>query len=590
LSEDAARAELLGNILRDNRVQISLDGLPKAFYCDYNNLGGGRIGALGWWTKYATLEDWRKATGADGESISGDPLFVNAEQRDFRLTPTSICRGRGFLAAPIGAGAVADVAATGLQFVDVRVLAVSPTTADLYWESRGRPSTVLVSYGTDPSKLDQLIVRDTGHFYRTRHTFTLTGLRPGTRYFFRVGDRQLLEGGTPYHAFNYSWPELTPAGEEERYQKLKKEDTFDTRALEFVTPQAETPSDRTYYVAGAGDDAAEGTEAKPFRNIWRACQQVTAGDRVVVRAGTYHDSIAPLRSGTPEHPITFEAARGERVVISGKRLIIPTGADLTSKRHIVVRGFFFCEQAQNFPNDVSTGAQAYIVDASNIRIERCVFDGRMQYLFASYVYRSRDITFENNVVVSHWSAIIATDNLGILDIRRNSFIGPTIHKLYGPRNDRVVLRGNIFDENLFPKKSFCYKVVLIRNKSVDMDYNCYYFDPKNTDRRCVDYGSPTIDVAGLSSEPRPSEAARIGISGDLTVWQEKFGQDRHSIIADPKWKNPKLIEKLRDRDRLWPNRFFTYPDFDRADVSVLPDSPCSGKGEGGADMGPDHSY
>ena len=574
----ARRAWVVGNIIRENGAGDQLTFTPQPgedTFCDYNNITGKGL----------------RSPGLDAHSIDEDPGFASASRDDFRLRPDSLCRGRGFLGKAIGTGRIVRAGGGGPSFDNVRVDAVSPFSADISWTSRGRPTTVAIRYGVDPARLDKLIVRDTGHFYRTHHVYTLTDLRPGVRYFFRVGDRTLLEGGRPYHGFNYSWPALTPAGEAKRYRTLKKKDTFDSRVRDFVTPTALATAERVFYVSPDGDDSACGSRKRPWRSIARACEAARAGDRVVVRAGTYCESIEPRRSGVPGRPITFEAAKGERVVISGKRLLIPTGADLTSRRHIVIRGFFFEQQAQKL-TEGSGGAQVFIVDAADILVERCVFDGRMNYLFAAYVYRSRDVSFRNNIVLNHWSGMIVTDNSGLIELRRNTFLGPTIHKLYAVRNDRVVVRSNLLGENLYPKKRLQYKVVVIANKSLDMDRNCYYFDKGNREQRMVDLGLPKIDMAKVGPLPEGGQKTRFAMKGEsgLKLLRGKFGMGRNSFLADPGWVNPQLIKRLRTRGRGWPDRFRNYPAFTRGDLKLRDDSPCLGKGDKGENAGADYSW
>ena len=69
-----------------------------------------------------------------------------------------------------------------------------------------------------------------------------------------------------------------------------------------------------------------------------------------------------------------------------------------------------------------------------------------------------------------------------------------------------------------------------------------------------------------------------------------FGQDRHSLIADPKWQDPAKIEKVRWRPADWPNRFYPYPPISRADLRLAADSPCLRAGENGVDIGADYDY
>lgn len=80
----------------------------------------------------------------------------------------------------------------------------------------------------------------------------------------------------------------------------------------------------TSYVVDAGhpdaDDANPGTAARPWRTISRATRPGTLrpGDAVVIRAGTYRESITPRSGGTgPDARITFAAYPGDEVVVSG---------------------------------------------------------------------------------------------------------------------------------------------------------------------------------------------------------------------------------------------------------------------------------
>ena len=77
----------------------------------------------------------------------------------------------------------------------------------------------------------------------------------------------------------------------------------------------------TIYVSTSGSDSNAGTLAKPFRTIQRAANVAGAGDTVLVRGGTYRETVRPLRSGSSGSPIKFEAYNGERVTVSGADLV-----------------------------------------------------------------------------------------------------------------------------------------------------------------------------------------------------------------------------------------------------------------------------
>ena len=62
----------------------------------------------------------------------------------------------------------------------------------------------------------------------------------------------------------------------------------------------------TYYVATTGNDSNLGTEASPLRTIQKAADTVSAGDTVLIKAGTYYEQVYIKVSGTAENYITFK--------------------------------------------------------------------------------------------------------------------------------------------------------------------------------------------------------------------------------------------------------------------------------------------
>ncbi|MGD0898220.1 MAG: right-handed parallel beta-helix repeat-containing protein [Thermoguttaceae bacterium] len=78
---------------------------------------------------------------------------------------------------------------------------------------------------------------------------------------------------------------------------------------------------REYHVAPAGCDAGEGTAEQPFLTLQRAAAAVQPGDTCVVHEGTYRETVRPVRSGTPEAPIRFVVAPGEKALITGTEVV-----------------------------------------------------------------------------------------------------------------------------------------------------------------------------------------------------------------------------------------------------------------------------
>jgi len=69
------------------------------------------------------------------------------------------------------------------------------------------------------------------------------------------------------------------------------------------------------YVSTSGSDAYPGTQARPWRTIQHAADVAQPGDVVVVRGGTYQESVHVSRSGAPGAWIEFRNHPGERPVV-----------------------------------------------------------------------------------------------------------------------------------------------------------------------------------------------------------------------------------------------------------------------------------
>jgi len=80
-----------------------------------------------------------------------------------------------------------------------------------------------------------------------------------------------------------------------------------------------------YHVAQANPAATDdgpGSAERPWKTLAHAAAAPLApGDTVLIEAGVYREEVKLKHSGEPDHPITFAAAPGQRVVIKGSDLI-----------------------------------------------------------------------------------------------------------------------------------------------------------------------------------------------------------------------------------------------------------------------------
>ena len=77
-----------------------------------------------------------------------------------------------------------------------------------------------------------------------------------------------------------------------------------------------------FQVAVSGSDSNPGTKRAPFRTIQHAAELARPGDVITVQAGIYRERVSPPRGGLSERKrITYQAARGQKVVITGSESV-----------------------------------------------------------------------------------------------------------------------------------------------------------------------------------------------------------------------------------------------------------------------------
>ena len=77
-----------------------------------------------------------------------------------------------------------------------------------------------------------------------------------------------------------------------------------------------------YFVKTTGSDFNDGTANAPFKTISKAATVAQAGDIVTVFGGTYREWARPQNGGrSPDCPIIYRAAKGERPIIKGSEEI-----------------------------------------------------------------------------------------------------------------------------------------------------------------------------------------------------------------------------------------------------------------------------
>jgi hypothetical protein len=89
------------------------------------------------------------------------------------------------------------------------------------------------------------------------------------------------------------------------------------RPLAEVSKRAKVEGPAKFVDAAKGEDANDGSEAKPWRTINHALPQLAPGDTLYLRGGSYFENVYCAVAGTPEKPITIRSYPGELATIDG---------------------------------------------------------------------------------------------------------------------------------------------------------------------------------------------------------------------------------------------------------------------------------
>ena len=89
-----------------------------------------------------------------------------------------------------------------------------------------------------------------------------------------------------------------------------------------VSEEPAPPVNREYHVSVNGDDAHDGSAARPMRTISKAAQLAQPGDVITVHEGIYRERISPPRGGeSGTRRVVYQGAAGERVEIRGSEIV-----------------------------------------------------------------------------------------------------------------------------------------------------------------------------------------------------------------------------------------------------------------------------
>jgi hypothetical protein len=151
-------------------------------------------------------------------------------------------------------------------------------------------------------------------------------------------------GGQPPYVYN--WSPAAGLSNPNVAQPTASPTATTTYTLTVTDSQSDVASDSVtvnvvdgniYYVAKSDPSASDsnpGTEALPWQSLGMAAATAQAGETVLVKDGTYYETLAPANSGSAGAPIVFMVFPGDTAVINGGN-----GIRMVYRDHIHIEGF-----------------------------------------------------------------------------------------------------------------------------------------------------------------------------------------------------------------------------------------------------------
>jgi len=333
-----------------------------------------------------------------------------------------------------------------------------------------------------------------------------------------------------------------------------------------------------YYVSTSGSDSNSGSISSAWKTIQKAANSVSAGDTVMVNAGTYTERVTVSRSGSSSAYITIKAngtvdmkgftLTGSYVRVSGFRIDQPSwngfyisgnsniveynevsrsiynGDDADGIRffgdgHIIRYNYIHDIRQDDIPDAHTDCFQTYDNSAppsTNILIEGnyCYNPGhQMMMLSAVTQFKSSNLTIRNNVFeynnpVAGWQGIYLWD-IPNSTVVHNTFINGRYRGVLTDGSPNTIVKNNIFYNVPLPYDGAgidaSNNVIYRDTYSVSSSSNNVLADPQFVDLAGKDYHlkstSPAIDKGvnlGVTTDkdgnPRP-----VGRGPDIGAYE-----------------------------------------------------------------------
>jgi len=255
--------------------------------------------------------------------------------------------------------------------------------------------------------------------------------------------------------------------------------------------------------------ASQELEVGPGKmTLEEASMAAIPGDMVKLLPGKHTGRFIPIRSGTPEKPITLKGEPG--AVIDGQLFHAPL-IDLTGKSNFVIDGIRF-----ERPESTARRGIIRVENGWNITVRNCRTDHYWAAGGMIFGRGCRNILFTNNICNGgDYPITLCGHNI---TISRNTIVNAEIRSTNLWHNSDLTIKDNIFYRPCIPVKANTALALFdIRGKIVS-DGNVFW--------------SP-VEKHPVGGTIHDIKSNILKASKTLEEWQKVSGMDKNSIHADP---------------------------------------------------------
>lgn len=256
-----------------------------------------------------------------------------------------------------------------------------------------------------------------------------------------------------------------------------------------------------YYVDSInGSNSNPGTEARPWQTLQKAHGVLTAGQTLLVRAGTYTSTtnyavLAIKTSGAEGAPITYRNFPGERPLVRTTKGVNNHAIEVRDAAYIIIDGFEVEGHVKQVTYEEAKEQNDLAVAYSKMTPPKYVgatVDSNGISLTGKTVNKTHHIIIRNNLVHDVPGGGIACNYVDYVNVENNRVYNTSAYSPYGtsgisfltPYNFdsntgiyRIQVTGNSVSEatNLFPSNAFAFKQPTDGNGIIIDTFNKYSY-------------------------------------------------------------------------------------------------------------------